>query len=86
METGGGSSSQSTFEEVSFTLPGDREILVDDIRVRSIGVSSENIKDNDTLSRELLEDKFAPINADVSATETVSILPSRRFHLVICTP
>ncbi|CAI6088235.1 unnamed protein product [Clonostachys chloroleuca] len=56
--------------EFAFTLPGDREILVDDIRVRAIGISTENTKDNDLLSRELKEDKFVAAKEASTASET----------------
>ncbi|KAM0418807.1 hypothetical protein ACHAPT_012248 [Fusarium lateritium] len=56
--------------EFSFKLPDDREVIVDDIRVRTIGISSESTKDNDSLQRELQEDKFAPITPEKLAAET----------------
>ncbi|KAF4464230.1 hydantoinase B oxoprolinase [Fusarium albosuccineum] len=56
--------------EFSFKLPDDREVLVDDIRVRAIGISSESTKDNESLQQELQEDKFAPIKADKLAVGT----------------
>lgn len=65
--------------EFAFTPPGDREILVDDIRVRAIGVSSENSKDNETLEQELRNDNFAPVKADGVASETVRRTPSPHF-------
>lgn len=60
--------------EFAFVLPEGREILVDDIRVRAIGVSSENTKDNDALEHELREDKFYPINFAKMAVNKVSRL------------
>ncbi|KAJ3538519.1 hypothetical protein NM208_g5877 [Fusarium decemcellulare] len=56
--------------EFSFKLPDDREVLVDDIRVRAIGISSESTKDNESLQQELRENKFAPIKADKLAVGT----------------
>ncbi|CAK7221350.1 hypothetical protein SEUCBS140593_004541 [Sporothrix eucalyptigena] len=56
--------------EFAFTLPGDREILVDDIRVRTIGVSTENTKDNAMLSQELKQDKFSLVSAERAASNT----------------
>ncbi|RSL84839.1 hypothetical protein CEP52_016327 [Fusarium oligoseptatum] len=56
--------------EFSFVLPADREVLVDDIRVRAIGVSTESTKDNEALEQELKGESFAPINADKLAAET----------------
>lgn len=68
--------------EFAFVLPEDREIIVDDIRVRGIGISSENTKDNDALERELREDNFKTICNEKSSTETVSefAVPSRIRH------
>ncbi|KAF9766020.1 hypothetical protein IL306_001612 [Fusarium sp. DS 682] len=59
--------------EFAFTLPGDREILVDDIRVRAIGISSENSKDNDILEKELQQDNFSSFKVESKATDTTSI-------------
>lgn len=63
--------------EFSFVLPADREVLVDDIRVRAIGVSTESTKDNEALEQELKGESFTPINVDKLAAETVrvSLLP-----------
>ena len=58
--------------EFAFVLPESREIIVDDIRVRAIGVSSENNKDNEALAMELSETKFMNIDGDKAASETVS--------------
>jgi len=58
--------------EFSFVLPEDREVLIDDIRVRTIGISRENNKDSEVLERELRADNFTPIEAAKLATETVS--------------
>ena len=65
--------------EFAFVLPEDREVLVDDIRVRAIGVSSENTKDNDALEKELREDNFAPVDASKVATKSVSFVPGLSF-------
>lgn len=59
--------------EFAFVLPEDREIIVDDIRVRGIGISSENTKDNDALERELREDNFEIISNEKSSAETRSV-------------
>ena len=56
--------------EFSFVLPENREVLIDDIRVRAIGVSSESTKDCDALSDELLA-SFEPVDMKKLATETV---------------
>lgn len=67
--------------EFSFVLPADREVLVDDIRVRAIGVSTESTKDNEALEQELKGESFTPINADKLAAETVglSLLHAKRL-------
>lgn len=62
--------------EFAFVLPQDREILVDDIRVRGIGISSENTKDSEVLEAEMASDIFDIVDADNVATETVSPLTS----------
>ena len=59
--------------EFSFVLPEDREILVDDIRVRAIGVSSESTKDCDALAEEL-GTPFEVVDGKI-ATEKVSLVP-----------
>lgn len=68
--------------EFAFVLPQDREILVDDIRVRGIGVSSESTKDSEALEAELADDKTDIVNSGKLATETVST--SRSCYLISC--
>lgn len=58
--------------EFSFVLPEDREVLVDDIRIRAIGISSENTRDNETLTQELRGGDFVPLDVNKVAVETVS--------------
>lgn len=57
--------------EFAFVLPESREIIVDDVRVRGIGVSSQNSKDNEALATEL-GGEFQEVNESKLATETVS--------------
>jgi 5-oxoprolinase (ATP-hydrolysing) len=59
------------YREFAFVLPEERNILVDDIRIRGIGKSDENTKDNEALERELREGDFREINVKNTATETV---------------
>jgi len=66
--------------EFAFVLPQDREIIVDDIRVRGIGVSSENTKDSEALEAEMASDTFDIIKSDNVATETVSLLTPDFFR------
>lgn len=61
--------------EFAFVLPEDREILVDDIRVRGIGVSSENTKDSEALEQELQEGNFEAIDEGKNSVETVTHSP-----------
>ena len=65
--------------EFAFVLPQDREIIVDDIRVRGIGVSSENTRDSEALEAEMASDTFDIIDSDKMATETVSLLTSNIY-------
>ena len=58
--------------EFSFVLPEDRQVLVDDVRVRAIGVSSESTKDCDSLAEELSA-TFEAVDAKKLAAETVSV-------------
>ena len=58
--------------EFSFVLPEGREILVDDIRVRTIGVSSENSKDCDALDNEL-RGEFTPVQVSKMVVKTVGL-------------
>lgn len=58
--------------EFSFVLSEDREVLVDDIRVRAVGVSSESTKDCDVLSEELSA-TFKAVDMMKLAAETVSV-------------
>jgi 5-oxoprolinase (ATP-hydrolysing) len=68
--------------EFAFVLPESREVIVDDIRVRAIGVSSEHSRDNEALEKELRETEFQDINEDKIATETVSSLIQVNLRLV----
>lgn len=58
--------------EFSFVLPEGREILVDDIRVRTIGISSEGNKDCDALENEL-RGEFMPVEVSDMVVETVGL-------------
>lgn len=59
--------------EFSFVPPEGREILVDDIRVRTIGVSSESSKDCEALEKEL-RGEFTPVQVSKMAVERVCLL------------
>ena len=60
------------YREFAFVLPEERKILVDDVRIRGIGRSDENTKDNESLERELRERHYMPVDAKALSSETVS--------------
>ena len=76
---------RSSFEkehlrELSFVFPNDRQVLVDDVRVRGVGKSTEVSRDNEQLVLELKTGHFEETKAP--AERTVSFLITFwRFHI-----
>ena len=62
--------------ELAFLFPAARKVLVDDIRVRGVGASSEVSKDNERLTVELETVQFRTVNP-VNAAHKVRCLPLR---------
>ncbi|KAK8116552.1 uncharacterized protein PG998_004833 [Apiospora kogelbergensis] len=67
---------RSSFEkehlrELSFVFPNDRQVLVDDVRVRGVGKSTEVSRDNEQLVLELKTGHFEETKAPAERTENV---------------
>ncbi|BFZ63538.1 hypothetical protein YB2330_004663 [Saitoella coloradoensis] len=58
--------------EFAFVFPDDRKILVDDIRIRGVGKSGENAKDNESLAAELGSMQFKTVD-ETASKETRSV-------------
>lgn len=71
------------YREFAFVLPKERKILVDDVRIRGIGKSEENTKDNEALERDLREVDFKSIATKAIAKDSVRLQPPFTYSLLI---